>query len=227
MTGKKTRRRRIVLLCVALLLLFTIPFTISGVVRLSAAPYQYERAEDCPVQDADCILVLGALVYDNQGSLSPVLQDRMDCALSLLAQGVSDRLLLSGDHGSADYDEVNSMLIYANERGVDRDLLFQDHAGFSTYESMVRAKEIFECQKIVIVTQKDHLYRAVYIARSLGMEACGVAADCRIYANRRSQAVREFLARDKDFFSCLLGVRPTYGGEKIPISGNAAPSHDH
>ncbi|MBS6475840.1 MAG: YdcF family protein [Clostridiales bacterium] len=212
-------------LCAALIV-FMLPFAVNQAVVSAALPYLYENAEQCEILDADCILVLGALVYDNQGSLSPVLQDRMECALQLLGQGVSDRLLLSGDHGTDEYDEVNSMLCYANKRGVDKSLLFQDHAGFSTYESMVRAKEIFECKKIVIVTQKSHLYRAVYIARSLGMEAYGVAADLRPYANQKSQELREFMARNKDFLSCLLHIRPTYGGEAIPITGNAAASHD-
>ncbi len=210
----------------AVLIVFMLPFAINRAVVSAALPYLYENAEQCEISEADCILVLGALVYDNQGSLSPVLQDRMECALQLLGQGISDRLLLSGDHGTDEYDEVNSMLCYANKRGVDKSLLFQDHAGFSTYESMVRAKEIFGCKKIVIVTQKSHLYRAVYIARSLGMEAYGVAADLRPYANQKSQGLREFMARNKDFLSCLLHIRPTYGGEMIPITGNAEASHD-
>ena len=83
---------------------------------------------------------------------------------------------MSGDHGRVSYDEVNTMKDYAINDGIPSDDIFMDHAGFSTYDSMYRAKEIFGVKKIVIVSQKYHLTRALYIAKKLGIEAYGVSA---------------------------------------------------
>ena len=101
-----------------------------------------------------------------------------------------------------------------------------DHAGFSTYESMYRAKEIFGVKKVIIVTQGYHLYRAVYIAESMGLEAYGVASDYRSYAGQMSRDIREILARVKDFGTSILKPYPTYLGETIPISGDGDLTND-
>ena len=99
-----------------------------------------------------------------------MLEDRLKEAVSLYNQNISSKIIMSGDHRKADYDEVNIMKEYAIEQGVASEDIFMDHAGFSTYESMYRAKEVFEANKIVIVTQKYHLYRALYIAKQLGLQ---------------------------------------------------------
>ena len=135
-------------------------------------------------------------------------------------------MLLSGDHGSADYNEVEVMRDHALEHGIAGECIFMDHAGFSTYESMVRAQAIFDCKRIIIVTQKYHLYRAVYIARSLGLEAYGVAAEEIPYPGQTWRDAREVLARVKDIGSCLLRPNPTFWGEVIPISGDGTASWD-
>ena len=101
-----------------------------------------------------------------------------------------------------------------------------DHAGFSTYESMYRAKEVFEADKIVIVSQKYHLYRAIYIARSLGLEAYGVPSDVREYRGQKYRDFREAIARVKDFFNVIIKPEPTYLGEAIPVSGNGDLTND-
>ena len=101
-----------------------------------------------------------------------------------------------------------------------------DHAGFSTYESMYRAKEIFQAEKVLIVTQDYHLYRAVYIARQLGIDAYGVDANYRGYSGQTARDVREVLARVKDVGSCIFKPEPTYLGEPIPIWGNGELTHD-
>ncbi len=166
----------------------------------------------------DCILVLGCGVYGN--TPSHMLEDRLLQGIELYEIGASDKMLMSGDHGQKDYDEVNVMKDFAVERGVESENIFMDHAGFSTYESMYRAKEVFKAEKILIVTQKYHLYRAIYDARALGMEAWGVASDPRTYSGQLYRDIREILARNKDFIYGIIKPEPTYLGEEIPIDGN-------
>ena len=133
---------------------------------------------------------------------------------------------MSGDHGRKEYDEVNVMKNFAIKSGVPSEDIFMDHAGFSTYESMYRAKEIFQADIVIIVSQKYHLYRAVYIARSLGMEAYGVPSDVRIYRGQEYRNLREAAARVKDFFIVIIKPEPTYLGEAIPVNGNGDITND-
>lgn len=173
--------------------------------------------------DADCILVLGAGLRGN-GTPSTILADRLDCATALYLSGASDRLLMSGDHSRRDYNEVAAMRDYVLPQGVDCEHVFLDHAGFSTYESIYRARDVFAAKRIIIVTQSYHLYRALYIARALGLEAYGVASDARPYARQPYYTAREIVARCKDFLYTLWQPLPTYLGTVIPVSGkgNAA-----
>ena len=181
--------------------------------------------EAMAVDGVDCILVLGAGVWsDNRPS--PMLEDRLQFGVKLYQNGTSSRLLMSGDHGRKNYDEVNVMKQYAMAEGIPSTHIFMDHAGFSTYESLYRARDIFEADKVVIVTQKYHLYRALYIADRLGIEAYGVASDPRIYANQNNRELREVLARVKDYFYCLVQPKPTYLGDAIPVSGNGDITND-
>jgi len=175
--------------------------------------------EEASELDADCILVLGSGIKLD-GTPGKVLTDRLDKSLVLYEQGTSEKLLMSGDHGRINYDEVNAMKDYAMERGVPSEDVFMDHAGFSTYESMYRAAAIFEVEKTVIVTQKYHLYRSVYNALSMGIDAYGVASDLESYKGSFSREIREFLAIAKDFVYCIFQPKPTYLGEVIPVSGN-------
>ena len=101
-----------------------------------------------------------------------------------------------------------------------------DHAGFSTYESIYRAKEIFKAKKIIIVSQEYHLYRALYIANALGIEAVGVSATKRDYGGQLIRDIREVLARAKDFGKCIIKPEPTYLGEEIPVSGDGNITND-
>ena len=174
--------------------------------------------------DVDCILVLGAGIWGDKPS--PMLEDRLNEAISLYKNGVSSKIIMSGDHGKTDYDEVNTMKNYAIQQGIPSEDIFMDHAGFSSYESMFRAKEIFGANKIVIVTQKYHLYRSIYIARQLGIEAYGVGADPRKYVGETYREIREILARDKDFIKCIFKPEPTYLGDTIPVSGNGDATND-
>lgn len=166
----------------------------------------------------DCILVLGCKVNGDSPSL--MLRDRLWQGVELYGVA-SDRLLMTGDHGRDGYDEVGVMKAYAEDAGVPAEDIFEDHAGFSTYESMYRAKEIFKAKKILIVTQEYHLYRAIYDARALGLDAYGVVAEPSMnYGGQMYFDFREVLARNKDFVFSIFKPKPTYLGEAIPISGN-------
>ena len=177
------------------------------------------------LKDVDCILVLGAGVRED-GTPSLMLNERLELGIALYQSGASQKLLMSGDHGRKDYDEVNTMKGYALSQGITSEDVFMDHAGFSTYESIYRAKEIFQAKKIIIVSQEYHLYRALYIADKFGIEAYGVAAKGEEYQGQTYREFREILARNKDFLSVIFRPKPTYLGEAIPVSGNGDVTND-
>lgn len=174
---------------------------------------------------ADCILVLGAGVWSG-GVPSHMLADRLDEAIRLYDLGASEKLLMSGDHGREDYDEVNVMKDYAIGAGVPSEDIFMDHAGFSTYESLYRARDVFKAERIIIVTQRYHLYRALFVAEKLGLDAYGVASDPREYRGQELREIREMLARCKDWVYTIVKPEPTYLGEAIPVSGSGDVTND-
>lgn len=174
--------------------------------------------------DFDCILVLGAGVWGDRPS--PLLEDRIIKGIELYEQGISQKILMTGDHGHKDYDEVNVMKNYAIDKGIRSEDIFMDHAGFSTYDSLYRAKEIFEAEKIIIVSQSYHLYRALYIGQALGLDVYGFSADLRKYKEQIRWDIREALARTKDFFKVIIKPEPKYLGEPIPIKGDGNVTND-
>lgn len=185
--------------------------------------YTPEEAET--LEEVDCILVLGCGVRKD-GSPTLMLRDRLSRGVELYTAGAAPKLLMSGDHSRPDYDEVNAMKDYAMGQGVPSSDVFMDHAGFSTYESLYRAKSVFGAKRVVIVTQRYHLFRALYIARRMGIEAYGVCADGQCYSGQTLRSTREMLARAKDVFYALLRPEPTYLGDPIPVSGNGDQTND-
>lgn len=181
--------------------------------------------EEATELKADCILILGAGVWENDRP-SRMLADRLNQGIELYQAGAADRLLMSGDHGRAEYDEVNVMKAYAMERGIPSEHIFMDHAGFSTYESMYRARDVFEAKKVIIVTQRYHMYRALYVARALGLDAYGVTSDPWQYQGQTYRELREMAARIKDFFYVILKPKPTYLGDTIPVYGDGNVTND-
>ncbi len=207
----------------ALLLLFVMAFAV-----LAGMALVYNEVERVgmkktvgvhTVNRAQCIIVPGAGIIRGRPSLT--LARRLDKALELYNNDVADRIIVSGDHGAKDYDEVNTMREYLCERGVPKENVFMDHAGFSTYDTVYRAKEIFRVESAVIVTQKLHLMRALYIAQKLGLECEGVIARDSTAATTRVQMIREYPARVKAFLDCcILKSKPKYLGDEIPVSGS-------
>ena len=175
-------------------------------------------------KDYDAILVLGAGLRN--GKPSPVLKDRLDTAYEVYESGASNKIIVSGDHGTKTYDEVNVMKDYLINKGVPSENIFMDHAGFSTYDSIYRAKEIFQTKKIVIVTQEFHLYRSLYVASKFSLEAKGVSATLRHYTGETTFELREILARDKDFIKTIFKPEPKYLGDTIPVFGDGNITND-
>lgn len=209
---------------IAIAIMVTIIIGINLYVKISTNKQIVKEADYTKLSNIDCIIVLGAGIWNNEPS--PMLEDRLLEGINLYKNNVSNKIIMSGDHGRVEYDEVNIMKNYAIERGVKSEDIFMDHAGFSTYESIYRAKEIFKAKRIVIVTQKYHLYRALYIAKQLDLEVYGVGADPRQYVGATYREIREILARDKDFIKCIFKPEPTYLGETIPVSGNGDVTND-
>lgn len=211
----------ILIVILGLCLLFGIDFY----VRSSTKDRIISPEDVSSVSDADCILVLGAGIRTD-GSPSPMLQDRLNTGIELYQNGAAPKLLMSGDHGRKKYNEVQTMKDIALDQGVPSEDVFMDHAGFSTYDSLYRARDVFQARKVIIVTQKYHLYRALYIARSLGLDAWGISADTRRYRGQSQRDFREILARDKDFFVSVFKPLPKYLGDTIPITGNGDLTND-
>lgn len=173
---------------------------------------------------ADCVIVLGAGLKDKE-TPSEMLRDRLDVGVELYKKGIVPKILLSGDNGNIEHNELHAMLNYVLKKGVPKEDVFCDHAGFSTYDSMYRAKSIFKVKKAIVATQEYHEYRALYVAEQLGIEVRGVASEQNSYIGGTLREGREFLGRVKDFFKVWLRIKPTLGGEEIPITGSGVVSH--
>ena len=217
---KKMFKILIVIAIISIILVLSINFYVVGIAKNK----MIKDNDYSLLKDVDCILILGAGIWGDKPS--PMLQDRLDEGIKLYKEGIASKIIMSGDHGREEYDEVNIMKEYAIEQGVPSEDIFMDHAGFSTYESIYRAKEIFDADNIVIVTQEYHLYRALYIADKLDVNAYGVNSDPRKYSGQTFRELREILARNKDFINCIIKPKPTYLGESIPVSGDGNATND-
>lgn len=207
-----------------IIIIVIIILAINLYVRISTNKQIIKENDYAELSNIDCIIILGAGIWEDKPS--HMLEDRLLEGIKLYQNNISEKIIMSGDHGRKEYDEVNVMKNYAIEKGIPSENIFMDHAGFSTYESIYRAKNIFNAKKVVIVTQKYHLYRALYIANQLELEAYGVEADPRQYAGGTYREIREILARNKDFVKCIFKPEPTYLGETIPVNGNGDSTND-
>lgn len=209
---------------IILVLIVLIVITINFYVRLSTKRQIIKETNYSDLKDIDCIIVLGAAIWGDKPS--PMLEDRLLEAIKLYKNNVAPKIIMSGDHGREEYDEVNIMKEFAVQRGVPSEDIFMDHAGFSTYDSVYRAKEIFNANKVIIVTQEYHLYRSLYIANRMGLEGYGVGADPREYTGKGKREFREIIARNKDFVKSIFKPKATYLGEKIPLTESGDITND-
>lgn len=201
---------------VAVALAIVAVFAVTNVVTIVGSKGSIVNADEASISSADAIVVLGASVFAD-GTPSGILQDRLDDGIALYFAGVAPKLIMSGDNGTESYNEVRVMKQYAIAQGVPSEDIFCDHAGFSTYESMYRAKYVFGCQRIVVATQTYHLYRALWSAKSLGMQATGVPSDYHEYQKQLQYDIREVPARTKDFFKALFRMPSTHVGDAISL----------
>lgn len=208
--------RRVLDMIVAVALAIVAVFAVTNVVTIVGSKGSIVSADEASISSADAIVVLGASVFAD-GTPSGILQDRLDDGIALYFAGVAPKLIMSGDNGTESYNEVRVMKQYAIAQGVPSEDIFCDHAGFSTYESMYRAKYVFGCQRIVVATQTYHLYRALWSAKSLGMQATGVSSDYHEYQKQLQYDIREVPARTKDFFKALFRMPSTYVGDAISL----------
>lgn len=223
MSQNKRIKKAVILLFVLGLVTLACVFTIDKYVQTVSSKYILSHKD---VPEADAILVLGAYVFPD-GTPSHMLNDRLTVGYGLYTQGKAPKIIVSGDHGQKTYDEVNAMKDFLRNKGVPEEDIFMDHAGFSTYESMYRARDIFKADKLIVVTQEYHLKRAVFIARELGLEAYGVPSDLRYYLIMEQYKLREIAARNKDFLLAkIIKPEPTFLGEEIPVSGDGRATHD-
>ena len=203
----------------SLLLVVGILALVTNIVIIHGAKdHIVESPEEAP--RAQCAIVLGARVT-RDGTPFPMLTDRLATGVRLYELGKVDKLLLSGDHGQKSYDEVNAMLDYVLARGVPAEDIFTDHAGFDTYDTMYRARDVFLVESAIVVTQGYHLSRAVYIAKTLGLDAVGVGADLQTYKHPLRNETREVFARVKAVIQLhVTHATPKYLGPTIPITGD-------
>ena len=157
----------------------------------------------------DAVMVLGCKVHDD-GTPSDRLRDRLTVGISVFQTGICNKLLMSGDSEYDDYDEVGAMKRTALAAGIAEEDILLDPYGLSTYESLIRFRDEFGGKSLVIVTQEYHLYRALYIAEKLGIEAYGVHADLQTYQKQALMDLREILARCKDVYFALVQPAPKW-----------------
>ena len=183
----------VVLACILAMNLAVVLSTVRRIVPL-------DRAGE---NKADYILVLGASIIDNAYP-SHMLEDRILTAVELYNAGAAEKIVMSGDHRADDYNEPQVMCDYAVSCGVPREAIELDHRGISTYDSMHRMADLAPGSRVIVVTQRYHLYRAIYIGRSFGLDMQGASADLRSYSDPMGDQIRESLARVKDFIAVIL-----------------------
>jgi SanA protein len=175
----------------------------------------YIYSDSSLVPSATVVLVPGAALAA-PGTLSLIFTERVDLAIRLYTAKKVSKILVSGDNSTLAHNEVNPARTYLLSKGIPDQDIFLDHAGFDTYSSLYRARDVFGVTSVIIATQSFHLPRAVFIARKLGMQAYGVSADTGpvlLY-----NYVREIFADEKAIFDLLFGRAPKYLGTPVPIT---------
>ncbi len=199
---------------VAALALLALAMIVPIAIRFNIGPFVASSIEHVP--HTDVALVLGASVV--RGKPSPVLAERADTATALYKAGKVGKILVTGDNGALTYDEVTPVRKYLLDAGIPTQDIFLDHAGFDTYSSMYRARDVFLVHSLTIVTQDFHLPRALWIARRLGLDAHGVVAEGGEHSPY--DYIREIPASIKAIVNVFTDRQPKYLGPTIPLSGN-------
>jgi len=162
-------------------------------------------------------IVFGASVYSN-GDLSPVLEDRVDTAIQLYRAHKVDRILVSGDNRHPSYNEPKTMREYILNHAVEPHDVVIDFSGRSTYETCVRARDVFGLRRVVLVSQGYHLPRALFIANRIGLDAVGMAGDLRLNQEIDYHSAREWAAEVKAYYNLNFKPPIVNVDERIPIN---------
>lgn len=197
---------------------------VAGFIFIAWANYSIKKESDASVSyniadvpETKTALLLGTSKNLNSGLPNAYFYNRIQAAIDLYKSGKIKYIIVSGDNSTKDYNEPEDMLLTLMKYGIPQDHIFMDHAGFRTLDSVVRAKEIFGQTKLVIISQKFHNERAVFLAKQNGIEAYGFnAKDVNKYAGFKTN-IREYLAKAKAYWDLIFGVQPKFGGEKILI----------
>ena len=202
----KTYKKILLVLGVILLTVFVYAMGINYYVKYTVM----DRIKDTDeIKDVDTIIVLGAKVYDD-GRLSLMLKDRLDKTIEVYNKLDIKKVIVSGDSEHKDYDETTKMKEYLINNGIPEESIVVDIYGLSTYDSIYRLKNVYDVNKTIIITQKYHLYRALYIANSLGIDVYGIPSGGEDYFGQTARELREILARNKDFLTSLFNVESSY-----------------
>lgn len=199
-------------------ILVGIAFSLYANIRVvkTAEDRMYSTVESVPYNKV--ALLLGTNPVNKWGRPNPYFTNRINTAAELYHAGKVDFIIASGDNHTRQYDEPTAMRDSLMAHGVPEDRIVLDFAGFRTLDSVVRAKEVFGCDTLTIVSQADHNARALYLARANGIEAVAVSAPFRAGRLVRTRlALREWLARDKMMLDIWVGKQPHFLGEKIEI----------
>lgn len=206
------------------ILKFFLLLFVAGIIFIALANYSIKKDSEAfvsyniaDVPETKTALLLGTGKVLSNGMPNAYFYNRIKAATDLFKSGKIQYLIVSGDNSTKDYNEPEDMQLALVQQGVPQDHIILDHAGFRTLDSVVRAKDIFGQTKLVIISQKFHNERAVFLARKNGMEAFGYnAADVNKYAGLKTN-LREYFAKAKVYWDLLFGVEPKFGGEKIVI----------
>ena len=192
---------------IVLIVIILVPVIINFYVILSAKNRIVSGNSEL-LTDIDYIVILGAGI--RRGKPSPMLEDRLKTGISLYNNDISNKILITGDHMNDDYDEVTVMKNYLLEHGIPEEDIITDNYGISTYDSIYRVKNVYKSNKVVIVSQRYHLYRALFLSDNLDLESYGVEADLRYYYGQWYREIREILARNKDFIKGIIKPKAVY-----------------
>ena len=216
MKAKTLIKRTALSLSAFLLLVVAFTLYVNMTVVHAAKKRIYTEMDSIPYNKV--ALLLGTNPLNRWGQPNSYFTNRINTAAELYHAGKVDFIIASGDNHIKEYDEPTAMRDSLMAHGVPEDRIILDFAGFRTLDSVVRAKEVFGCDSITIISQEDHNSRALYLAEANGINAIAISASLRAGRWVRTRlALRELLARDKMMLDIWFGMQPHFLGEKIMI----------
>jgi len=208
-------KKIIKLLIYASLLGIIVVLGINLLVKSQTDPVIFLKEKDTP--GTKVAIIFGAGINNNKPS--KYLKDRLDAGIKLYNNHKIDKILLSGDNGSNEHDELTVMKLYCYEHGVDTTKIYLDYAGFDSYSTLYRSKYIFNIDTAILVSQKYHLNRCINIGNKLGVKSYGFAADQGTYQGYKYASFREYFAVVKSTIDILIGRKPHFLGKTVDING--------